>query len=793
VHLYPNDLYEKLEFDRILHLLEGYCMGELGRERVAELTLLTDKSTIDLRLQEAWEMKRTVVEGTPFPTRGYQNILADVQFLAVPDYVLSQEGLHRVMIVMTNMYAIGQFFKSKKDIFPALFAVVREQHFDDALYAAVRKVIDDEGNIRPDASPELGRIRRAIISKRKEIDTKFRSIINTYGSKGYLAEASETIRNGRRVLSVLAEYKRSIKGILHDESASGRTAYIEPEEIVEANNDMANFEAEERREIWRILRDLCRILQPYAPVLANYQEIVATYDVIQAKAQLAYRMNGIRPMVLETPNIQLRGAFHPLLFIRNQAEKKKTVPFTLTFQEPNKVLILSGPNAGGKSIAMKSVGLLQLMLQTGLLIPCADGTEMGIFKQIFADIGDSQSLDDDLSTYSSRLQLMKHVLERANNETLVLIDEFGSGTDPKMGGSLAESALRELNAKGVWGVVTTHYSNLKLFAYKTKGLLNGCMLFDSELLTPTYEMRVGRPGSSFAFEMAMKNGWSDDLLAYAKKRTGESETAVDQLLVDLQREKQELTEQLAAVNEKEAQLSKLIKQYDNVYKDLEFARKRQKLMQKETESQHLTQANKDLEKLVRQIQEEKNLEKAKELAAKVKVEREKVVAEKEALNENIYYTDAKKLLQETDIAKGDYVRMRDNGAVGVVESIKKNEATVHMGMMSMTVKLRDLEKIDSPLKQDKGKVVRNTIENNARFSPQLDLRGMRRDEALLAVQDFVDDALLTGIDSLRIVHGKGDGILRTSVKKKLREYRSVERIYHPEDRDGGDGVTIVEM
>ncbi len=789
---HPIDLYHKLEFDRILHTLAGYCMGSIGIEYIEQLAPSTEKAVIEQQLTETWEMQRSFVERNPFPNRSYQTILEDVKLLRIPDFVLNEEALQRIQIVMQNMYAINQFFRLKKDAYPALFQIVRAINFDDALYLALRKIIDEEGNVRPDASPELSKIRRAIISKRKELDTRFRSVIANYNNKGFLAETGETIRNGRRVLAVLAEYKRSVKGIWHDESTSGRTTYIEPEEVIEINNDISNLEAEERREIWRILRDLCRLMQPYAELIGDYQHAIGKYDFIQAKAQLGLRLNSTMPTIIDSPTIQLRKAIHPVLFMKNQAEKKKTVPFTLTFQDPNRILILSGPNAGGKSIAMKAVGLIQLMVQSGLTVPAADGTEIGIFHQIFADIGDSQSLDDDLSTYSSRLQLGKFMLDNANERTLVLIDEFGSGTDPKIGGSIAESALKRLNEIGVSGVITTHYSNLKLFAYKTKGLLNGCMLFDMNALTPTYEMKVGRPGSSFAFEMAIKNGWQENWLDYARKRTGENETAVDQLLVDLQREKQELTEKLESVSDREKKLDRLIKQYENTFRDLETMRKRAKMVEKEQEVQQTTKQNKEIEKLIREIQEERNIEKAKALAAQIKEDRAKQQAALTELNETLYYKDEKKLLKETDISKGDYVRMRNGGAMGIVEDIKKSEAVVQMGMMRMTVKVRDLEKVDAPLKQDKGRVSAN-LETSVRFSNQLDVRGMRREEVIIEVQNFIDEALLSGDDTLRIVHGKGDGVLRTAVKQKLREYRSISRIYHPEENAGGDGVTMVDF
>ena len=358
-------------------------MGSIGIEYVEQLAPSIDKTDIEQRLTETWEMQRSFVERNPFPARNYQNILEDVKLLRIPDFVLNEEALQRIQIVMQNMYAINQFFRLKKEAYPALFQLVRNIVFDDALYLALRKIIDEEGKVRPDASPELSKIRRAIISRRKELDTRFRGVISNYNSKGYLAETGETIRNGRRVLAVLAEYKRVVKGIWHDESTSGRTTYIEPEEVIEINNDISNLEAEERREIWRILRDLCRLMQPYAELIGDYQHAIGRYDFIQAKAQLGLRLNSTMPTIIDGATIQLRKAVHPVLFMKNQAEKKKTVPFTLTFQNPNRILVLSGPNAGGKSIAMKAIGLIQLMVQSGLTVPAADGTEIGIFHQIF--------------------------------------------------------------------------------------------------------------------------------------------------------------------------------------------------------------------------------------------------------------------------------------------------------------------------------------------------------------------------------------------------------------------------
>ncbi|MEL7022047.1 MAG: Smr/MutS family protein, partial [Bacteroidota bacterium] len=421
-----------------------------------------------------------------------------------------------------------------------------------------------------------------------------------------------------------------------------------------------------------------------------------------------------------------------------------------------------------------------------------------IFKKIFADIGDQQSLEDELSTYSSRLRNAKIFLDSADDETLVLIDEFGSGTDPKIGGAIAEAILKELNDRKVSGVITTHYSNLKIFAFKNKGIVNGSMTFNSETLSPTYEFKVGRPGSSYAFEIAQKSGLGRKILNYAKHRTGKNEKAVDQLLVDLQREKQELEQKLTIAQQREKKLDKLIKNYEGLHRELEFKRKKLKLEIKEQNLQQTAKENKELQRIIRQLQEEKNLEKAKEVAAKVREERQELADQVEGLKEDIYYKpDALKATanaKKGPIKVGDFVRFKRGGANGTVESIDRKKAIVAVGQMRMTVHVRDLEHANAPLAVQPNKSVSlNTVTTAAKFESRIDIRGMRMEEAIQVVEDFVDQALMASATSLRIVHGKGNGVLRKVVKKKLREYNAVTKVYHPEAQAGGDGVTLVDM
>ncbi len=795
MHFEPKDLFEKLEFNKILTILEKECLGELGRAAVRALRPVNELEGVERRLRETTEYMLTLSKSDPFPIAAYFPLDEDLKLLEVPDYVLTEDAFKRINIVLLFVRDIFRFFNAtRREVYPALYDIIRPITFDDGLIAAIEGVIDEEGEIRADASPELQRIRKAIISRQRELDRVFRNLINEYRPRGWLSDNVESLRNGRRVLSVPSEHKRKIRGIIHDESTTGKTAFIEPEAIIDINNDIFDLETEEKREIYRILKELSATLRPYAATIRGYQDLLVRFDVVRTKAVLANRLDGVMPKLKDKPHFGIINGYHPLLLLKNKEAGKKTVPFTLDLHKGNRMLLLSGPNAGGKSITMKAVGLLQLMLQTGIPIPVEDRSEMGLFDRIFADIGDQQSIEDDLSTYSSRLENMRVFLEKADRNTLLLIDEFGSGTDPKIGGAIAESILRDLNNRKLYGVVTTHYSNLKVFAFKTKGIVNGAMHFDKESLSPTYELKVGRPGSSYAFEIAHKSGLPEAVIAYARRRTGESTQAVDQLLVDLQQEKQEVEEKLAILREREQKLEKLIRNYEQLYQDLEVRRKKMKLEAKEQALQQTAQDNKAFEQVIREIKEKQNLEKAKQLAAKVKDERKELATEVSNLREQIYYQPPKRQQEKQEIEVGDHVRMRTGGAVGTVEAIEKNKAVVQMGQMRMTIKLRDLQPANAPLEMQSNRSVQtDTVDQNSDFESRIDIRGMRMEEAMQVIENFVDQALISSVAHLKIIHGKGNGTLRQVVRKKLREYDVNMEISHPEAAQGGDGVTLVEI
>lgn len=794
MNLLPKDIYEKLEFDKVLALLERECSGEMGQAYFQSLQPETNLKSIEIKLKQTKELKLALEKNDKFPFAAYYPLDEDLKYLAIEGYVLSVESLQRINAILLIFRDLHRFFNPlRREIYPNLYDILRHTNYDNDLSKEITRVIDDEGNIRSDASPELVKIRKATQSKMREMDGVYRRLIGEFRVKGWLADNNETLRNGRRVLAVPVEHKRKIRGIIHDESTTGRTAFIEPEAAIEVNNDIFDLEQEEKQEIYRILRDLSAKLRPYCAQLGDYQNVVFLYDVVLAKARLAFKMKAFMPQLINTPHFGIKKGRHPLLYLKNKAAGKETVPFNLELFKDNRILLVSGPNAGGKSILMKSIGLLQIMLQCGLLVPVHEMSEMGIFEDIFAHIGDAQSLEDDLSTYSSHLQNMKAFLKKANQHSLVLIDEFGSGTDPKIGGAIAEAVLRGLNDKKVMGIITTHYGNLKMFAYRTNGIVNGCMNFDKDNLKPTYKMTIGRPGSSYAFEIASSVGLDKDVLLYAKKRIGENEQAVDELLVELQNEKQEYDDKLKEIAEKQALLERLIKQYDDQIKDVEFRRKKLKLDAKEFELQKTANSSHDVQRLLKELKQTQNIEQTRKLVHTIREEQQKLANEVTILNEDVYHSTPSVSKELGAIAVGSMVKMRSGNATGKVESLDKKEAMVLMGDMRVKAKLKDLVLVGESLVVNTNSTKHDSVSRSANFDAKTDLRGLSMIEADRILESFMDNAVVSSANTVSIVHGKGNGVLRKLVRQKLKEYKEVKRAFHPENAEGGDGVTIVEL
>ncbi|MCH2023490.1 MAG: Smr/MutS family protein [Saprospiraceae bacterium] len=793
----PKDIYDILEFDKILAETEKYCFGELGRKYFNNFIHSTNPSQIEQWLSEVYEYSQSFENKHNIPISSYNQIREHLQMLIIEGYVLSIESLSDIAKTLLLCSDIFDFFnkrKTTKSLYPNLYDIIRNIAFKKELLVEIQKVVDFEGKIKPNASPELMRIARMQNSKRQELNNKFKQIITYYQNKGWLKDNKESFRNSRRVLSVPAERKRQVRGIIHDESASGKTVFIEPEEVIELNNDIFDLAREYQREVYKILRTLSEILRPYTFQLQEYENILVRFDCIQAKSQLALKLNATKPTIGPAPQFKMRNVYHPLLFLKNKSSENETIPFNLHLKKDTRILILSGPNAGGKSVCMKAIGLIQLMTQSGMLIPTNEGAEIGIFEQIFVDIGDQQSLDNELSTYSSRLQNARYFMENANAKTLILIDEFGSGTDPKMGGSIAEAILDNLNQKKVFGIFTTHYSNLKVFAFENKGLVNGSMVFDKDNLAPTYQMKIGKPGSSYAFEIAAKSGLSDRVIKYAKQKVGKQTHNLDEILVELQRERQKAAEAHLKVLEYQKRLDQLIKNYESAFGDLEFSRKRLKLQIKEQKLEDVEAKGKEIQKLIRELKletdKEKASKKAKLILQDTQIKRKELLQEIELTKEEIYETYDKK--EKGKIEVGSYVKLRSGGGMGIVKEIKRKDAMVEMGNLRLMVKIRDLELVKNPiLTHQKALVKTDVLNKSAQFEPNIDIRGMRYEDALDRIQDFIDHALISSANEVKIIHGKGSGTLRKLVSQKIKEYSSVVRIYHPESNQGGDGVTIV--
>jgi DNA mismatch repair protein MutS2 len=647
-------------------------------------------------------------------------------------------------------------------------------------------VIDPNGDTRPDASPELQQLTAAIakaeLESRKKIDQVFRQT----REKGWAADGGLTIRDGRLCIPLLAENKRKLRGFIHDESSSGQTVYIEPEEVFSLNNKVRDLEFDRRREVVRILVELTAELRPAVPAIESYHGLLTRLDFVRAKALLAVELEASMPELLNDQSVELINARHPLLFLNMKRHRQTVVPLNVRINEQSRVILVSGPNAGGKSVCMKTVGLLQLMVQAGLLIPASEHSKVGIFRQVFADIGDDQSIESDLSTYSAHLTKMRHFSKYADSKTLVLIDEFGTGTDPQFGGPIAEAVLETLNNRKIRGVITTHYSNLKLFAGSAEGIENASMLFDQAGMRPTYILETGKPGSSYAFEIARKIGLPEEVISLAKSKISEDQKRVESLLTNLERDKRKILESGAELEKRERRVKQLIEENEKLKVYLEENRK-VILKDAKLEAQNIIKnANKLIENTISEIKGAK--------AEKEKTRSLRGNLERELKKHDVKEVKSPPAAANEEITKGDWIRVTDSGAVGQVLDVHKDNVVMALGELRSVVKKNRVEKI--PNRDVPKSVKRSTSvlsENIARFKPEIDVRGMRGEEALYEIEKVLDRALMAGFPSLKIIHGRGDGILRKLIREYLRKYSQVKRMEDEHADRGGDGITYVYL
>lgn len=687
---YPNSALHQLEFSTIKELLKNYCQTEHGKNCVENLRIHTRKDYIDLALQQSHEFKMLVQQSGSFPYYTLQ-LSSILKLLSISGSVLSGEEFLSIHTLCENMKNIFRWFdEERKSIFPGLYTVIEQMYFEKKINQFIEEILDESGIVKDSASDFLQKTRMSLFKRRQELNRNFDKVINRLRKAGYSADIEESFSNGRRVVAVLSEYKRMVNGIVHGESDTRKTTFIEPEEIVEINNAIYLLEQEERKETQRILRALTKDLHTYAPLLQMYNSAIGDYDFIRSKALLAIDMNAHYPRISDQATVQLINAFHPLLFLYNKKAGKETIPVSISLNEKKRILIISGPNAGGKTVTMKTIGLNQVMVQCGLLVPVHPDSEMGIFKKLFIHIGDTQSLQFELSTYSSHLMHMKYFIENAGGKTMFFIDELGSGSDPNLGGSFAEVILEELAYKHAIGVVTTHYLNLKIMANRTEGLINGAMAFDEKNLEPLYQLAIGKPGSSYTFAIAERIGLPRKLIDRARTLIDENHFRLDKLLNQTEQGLQMIATEKTKLEQALQENALLKKKMEMIIEKEQHKQKIDLLTQQNKISLEKIAYLKDMELRLRQIiiewkkteNKEAVIQQIKNLLFKKTETRKNKNAVKKTLSA---YNEMK-----GEIEVGASVKMRKNHQVGKVIELRNKRAIIQVGALPMNVLLEDL-------------------------------------------------------------------------------------------------------
>ncbi|MCE2776914.1 MAG: Smr/MutS family protein [Algoriphagus sp.] len=793
--LYPANLEQKINFVKIKELLKAECTSSLGQGYVDSMAFSTDLNLVQRLLDQTEEFRQLLIAGESFPSSHFTNLNPYLEKAKLEGAFLEQDEFQEVKLALQTLKSCITFFQKFGDPYPSLKALLGLlMDLDLKLLQVIDQVLDEKGKLRSNASKELQLIRSQLLYEEGRLRKVMERIFKEARAKGLMPEdAAITIRGGRMVIPIAAENKRKLRGFIHDESATGQTVFMEPEEALDINNEIRDLEYMEKREIIRILTRLTDQLRPNIPALRKATNFLGVLDFVRAKARFALKTESHKPILTQERTLQWSHARHPILEISLKAQGKQVVPLNIKLDHQKRLLLISGPNAGGKSVALKTVALLQYMLQCGLLLPVHPDSKSALFDHFFIDIGDEQSLENDLSTYSSHLMSMKHFTQFANKKTILFIDEFGTGTEPQFGGAIAESILLALAKLGAYGVITTHYGNLKQLAEKQQGLVNGAMRYDVEKLEPLYQLEIGKPGSSFALEIASKIGLSKEIVAYAKEQIGEERVRYDRLLTQLENEKNQYALLLKEVKEKDKLLEAKLKEYNQLKDTLEQTKK-QYIQEAKVEAKSLLdQANKKIESVIREIKEGKA-----EKEATKSIRKDLDEFKEEVKPEKVSVQDPEIQVVGGQIRVGDWVRLKDNGAIGEVLLLKSKDAELLIGDLKSTVKLSRLEKIAKATakKELKSMEKRGSYQTTTKmmdFSPNLDLRGKRGEEVLPLIQTFIDEGYMLGVKNLRIVHGKGDGILREVTRNLLRTMSQVQKLEDEHADRGGAGVTLVTL
>ena len=775
-------------------MLSEHCISAMGLEKVGNVAFSNDINFIIKSLEQTEEFIHLLQTGIPFPVRDFHDLREAFHRVQIDGTCLNVEDLFALKPSLNVLDAILRYGHSESaNETPRLKSLIENIFIDRSIFTEVNRLVDDKGEIPDNASTELLEIRQSIRRKQTGIEKRIRQIMSDAKTAGWVDQKSElTVRDGRLVIPVKAGDKRAIRGFIHDESATGQTVYIEPAEIFDTSNEIKELEYAEKREIHRILMAFTRLLRPYLSELRKAWNLLGELDFIRAKALLAQEIGGVKPEIKDTPYFNWQQARHPLLEKKLKAQGKQVVPLDLKLDETDRILVISGPNAGGKSVCLKTTGLLQYMLQCGLMPPMRVDSQCGLFENLFIDIGDEQSILDDLSTYSSHLINMKALLEHADEKTLFLIDEFGTGTEPQLGGAIAEAILLELNKKKAFGMVTTHYANLKLLADNHEGIINGAMLFDTRFMQPMYLMMTGKPGSSFAFEIAKKIGFPKQILDEAANITGDQHLKFEKQLQQLEVDKKAIRKKEQDLRIADQLLTEVVEKYKGLLAELE-SKKKQYLRDAAAEAQELIQkANSQIERTIKEIKEaQAEKTKTKEIRQNLEKTKEEIAQKAKEVAEA-----KKKEEAEVVLKVGDTVCIEEMQVVGEILSISDTDATILFDSIRLRTspdKLRKVSRAEARKTQrrwQKG-IAEDLSEKAEHFELTLDVRGKRAEEALDIVDKYLDEAKLLSIKEVSILHGKGNGILRKLIREKLSHNHDVERFCDASLETGGTGITRV--
>ncbi|TWR26125.1 endonuclease MutS2 [Mucilaginibacter achroorhodeus] len=784
--LYPKNSADKLGFTEIKELIKAHCLSTMGQDMVNKIQVMTNYDLILKFLNQANEFKNILQNDDALPINHFYDIKSLANKAKIEGAFLSEEEFFQVLASLNTVFAVIAYFNEREGIYPNLEALFEHLPIEKAIIRKIDQVIDPKGKIRHNASRELMEITSGIAKAEQEARKKIDQVFKQASANNWTADGSLTVRDGRLCIPLLAENKRKLKGFIHDESASGQTVYMEPEEVFSLNNLIRDLEFERRREIIKILTALTDELRPYVPLLLSYHGLLTKLDFVRAKALFAIEIEAEMPKLVNEGKFRLLNARHPLLFLNFKKEHKSVVPLNVSIDDSTRIIVVSGPNAGGKSVCMKTVGLLQMMVQAGLLIPASADSVAGVFKQLFVDIGDDQSIESDLSTYSAHLSKMKKFVEDANGKTMILIDEFGTGTDPQFGGPIAEAVLEALNNKQVRGMVTTHYSNLKIFASNTEGIENASMLFNNTEMQPLYMLEVGKPGSSYAFEIAQKIGLPQNVLNLAKNKISAGQKKVDSLLVDLEREKKEIFDTKLKLDKQQRRVNTLLAENEELKSFLDENRKNLLREAKQEAKTIILNANKLVENTIAEI---KSSNADKEVTRSLRENLNNEVKKNTVKVES----PANAAATDEEIKPGDWVKLIDGDTTGQVMEVIKDNVVIAMGDLRTVVKKKRVEKVTRASVPKEIRRGNNQTGDMASFSPEIDVRGMRTEDALHAIEKLFDRALMMGFNNLKILHGKGDGILRKMIRQYLKKYEQVDRMEDEHADRGGDGITYVYL